>query len=105
MPGSSQRPWDGRSTSSSRRPPSYSSPSRADGCHNAEVTQGDGGLSVTALEIIAAGAEEADRSGYLPAASFEALRSTGLLAAKLPKELGGADSSLLELFDRLEAVA
>jgi alkylation response protein AidB-like acyl-CoA dehydrogenase len=69
------------------------------------VTDGERGLSTGALAVIAAGAEEADRTGLFSAVSFEALRSTGLLEAKLPTELGGPGSCLLELFDLLEAVA
>jgi alkylation response protein AidB-like acyl-CoA dehydrogenase len=58
-----------------------------------------------ALEVIAAGAEQAEHDCRLSDATFAALQSTGVLCTKLPKELGGADASLRMIFDQLETVA
>ena len=76
-------------------------------CHNGAVTREVEGAGAwgDALAVIAACAEEAERACRLPAASFEALRSTGLLTAKLPRQLGGPGISLGAIFDQLEAIA
>src|SRR2546430_16098748 len=54
---------------------------------------------------MAAGAEEAEHATRLPAATFDALRSTGLLTAKLPREVGGRDASLVDLYEQMETIA
>ena len=56
-------------------------------------------------DVLAAGAEEAEANGTLPAATVDALYESGLLALKLPQVLGGAEADLLTQLDVLEAVA
>ncbi len=55
-------------------------------------------------EVLLAGAEEAERIGTMPEASVKALEQSGLLAMKLPTELGGAEADPVTQLDVIEAV-
>jgi alkylation response protein AidB-like acyl-CoA dehydrogenase len=56
--------------------------------------------------FLAAHAAEADAQRRLPSPVFDALEHNGLLAFRLPAELGGpGDVRLVELFDTIEALA
>ena len=50
------------------------------------------------------GADEAESLARLPRSTADALNKSGLLAMKLPKELGGAEADPVTLFDVIEAV-
>ncbi len=56
-------------------------------------------------DVLTAGAEEAEATGTLPAATVDALYESGLLALKLPQVMGGAEADLLTQLEVLEAVA
>ncbi|MCH8309153.1 MAG: acyl-CoA dehydrogenase family protein, partial [Chloroflexi bacterium] len=56
-------------------------------------------------EVITAGAQQAEREGTLPPASVDALYDSGLMALKLPAELGGAEVDPVSLMEVIEAMA
>ena len=56
-------------------------------------------------DAITAGSAQAEREGTLPLASVDALYNSGLMALKLPAELGGAEVDPVTLMDVIEAMA
>jgi alkylation response protein AidB-like acyl-CoA dehydrogenase len=56
-------------------------------------------------KVVAAGAEEGERLGTLPAATVKALLGSGLLALKVPEALGGAEADPVTQLEVLEALA
>lgn len=54
-------------------------------------------------DICVAGAEEAEINGTLPEATVDALEQSGLLAMKLPNELGGAEADPVTQLQVIEA--
>ena len=56
-------------------------------------------------EVLEAGADQAEENGTLPQASVDALYQAGLLALKLPAELGGAEADPLTQLEVIEALA
>ena len=55
-------------------------------------------------DICVAGAEEAENNGTLPEATVDALEQSGLLAMKLPTELGGAEADPVTQLQVIEAM-
>jgi alkylation response protein AidB-like acyl-CoA dehydrogenase len=55
-------------------------------------------------DVVAAGAEEAERLRTLPAATVRALCDSGLLALKVPESLGGAEADPVTQLEVLEAL-
>jgi indole-3-acetate monooxygenase len=55
-------------------------------------------------DVVAAGAEEAERLRTLPAATVRALAESGLLALKIPASLGGAEADPVTQLEVLEAL-
>jgi alkylation response protein AidB-like acyl-CoA dehydrogenase len=55
-------------------------------------------------EVLAARADEAEALGTLPTVTVEALKTSGLLALKLPAVLGGAEADPVTQIEILEAV-
>jgi alkylation response protein AidB-like acyl-CoA dehydrogenase len=55
-------------------------------------------------DVVAAGAEEAERLRTLPTATVRALVDSGLLAMKVPASLGGAEADPVTQLDVIEAV-
>jgi alkylation response protein AidB-like acyl-CoA dehydrogenase len=62
-------------------------------------------LPADVLDRLAAGADAADRSPDWPAASWDALRSAGVVAWSVPPEYGGAGLGPVELLRGSEAIA
>jgi len=56
-------------------------------------------------EVLEAGADQAEEAGTLPQASVDALYQAGLLALKLPAELGGAGADPVTQLEVIEALA
>ena len=56
-------------------------------------------------EVLEAGADQAEEDGTLPQASVDALYESGLLALKLPAELGGAEADPVTQMEVIEALA
>lgn len=56
-------------------------------------------------EVLEAGADQAEEDGTLPLASVDALYEAGLLALKLPDELGGAEADPVTQLEVIEALA
>jgi alkylation response protein AidB-like acyl-CoA dehydrogenase len=56
-------------------------------------------------EVMEAGAGQAEENGTLPQASVDALYQTGLLALKLPAELGGAEADPVTRLEVIETLA
>jgi alkylation response protein AidB-like acyl-CoA dehydrogenase len=57
------------------------------------------------LEVIAAGAEEADRRARLADTTVDALRRAEVFAARLPGDLGGPGTGLVAQFDLVDMLA
>src|SRR5262245_16147393 len=55
-------------------------------------------------EVLAAHADEAETLGTLPTVTVDALKTSGLLALKLPAVLGGAEADPVTQIETLEAV-
>ena len=56
-------------------------------------------------EVLEAGADQAEEDGTIPQASVDALYEAGLLALKLPTELGGAEADPVTQLEVIEALA
>ena len=55
-------------------------------------------------EVLEAGADQAEEDGTLPKATVDALYRFGLLALKLPAELGGAEADPVTQLEVIEAL-
>ena len=56
-------------------------------------------------EVLEAGADQSEREGTLPQDSVDALYQSGLLALKLPAELGGAEADPVTQLEVIEGLA